>query len=64
MPSRQHKMVATTGTSGGAIAIIGGLVMEVAVSTAILDFRLIQAFDGGIWTDVIRLSLLAHWKLR
>ena len=34
--------------------------MEVAVSTAILDFRLIRAFDGNIWTDVIRLSLLAR----
>jgi hypothetical protein len=38
--------------------------MEVAASTAILDFRLIRAFDGSIWTDVIRLSLPAHWKPR
>jgi len=38
--------------------------MELAVSWAMMDFRLIRAFDGSIWTDAIRLSLLAHWKLR
>lgn len=53
MPSRTRNGVATTGTSGGVTAVIGGTVKidPVAVGWAILNFRLIQAFDGSIWTE-------------
>jgi hypothetical protein len=45
MLSRQRKMAATTGTSGGVIVRIGGRVMEVPVSLVTMDFRLTQVFD-------------------
>ena len=50
MPSRTRNGVATTGTSGGVTAVIGGTLKidPVAVGWASLNFRLIQAFDGSI----------------
>jgi hypothetical protein len=53
MPSRTRNGVATTGTSGGVTAAIGGTLKidPVAVGWASLNFRLIQAFDGSIWTE-------------
>src|SRR5271156_490423 len=47
-PSRTRNGVATTGTSGGVTAVIGGTpkIDPVAVGWASLNFRLIQAFDG------------------
>jgi hypothetical protein len=38
-------MVATVGTNGGVIAIIGGLVTEVHVNLATMPFLLTRAFN-------------------
>lgn len=44
-------MVASLGITGGGIAPIGGPVMEVAVSMAVMKPHLIRAFDELILTD-------------
>ena len=53
MPSRTRNGFATTGTSGGVTAVIGGTLTidPVAVGRASLPFRLIQASDGSIWRE-------------
>jgi hypothetical protein len=45
---RRRSGAAITGISGGVIAIIGGLGMEVVVCWARMGFRLIQVFDGVV----------------